>query len=322
MNDTSRPADNAVSASSSSTPPSAAMLQPEAFCHFLDQLYDGVYFVNSDRRITFWNRGAQLLSGYTQAEVLGRCCSDGVLHHVSRDGTVLCPGNCPLEASMASGAPVESVMYMQHKNGHRVQVNIRVSPLTDPSGRIAGAMQVFNETGNSRFARLRNKQLSARGFLDLLTETPNRRYMEVELFRALHDFQHHGLGFGAIMLSFDMLQDVSLRLGRGVSDGLLLSAARTLTQAIEITDILGRWSVDTFIVLSPCATRQGLSLQAEHCRALIERATVEASSGDITTISAGASLVNEGDNMELFIRRLEGLLQHSRHNSQNRVTLG
>ena len=38
------------------------------FEKLLDALYDGVYFVDKDRRILFWNRGAERLTGYTQKE--------------------------------------------------------------------------------------------------------------------------------------------------------------------------------------------------------------------------------------------------------------
>lgn len=47
----------------------------------LDNLHDGVYFVDRDRRITFWNKGAERLSGFSAAEVVGRRCSDNILTH-------------------------------------------------------------------------------------------------------------------------------------------------------------------------------------------------------------------------------------------------
>jgi diguanylate cyclase with PAS/PAC sensor len=34
----------------------------------LDEMYDGVYFVDRQRRIMYWNRGAERLSGYSADE--------------------------------------------------------------------------------------------------------------------------------------------------------------------------------------------------------------------------------------------------------------
>jgi PAS domain-containing protein len=42
----------------------------------LENLYDGVYFVDCDRRILYWNKGAERISGYSAGEVIGRYCHE------------------------------------------------------------------------------------------------------------------------------------------------------------------------------------------------------------------------------------------------------
>jgi PAS domain S-box-containing protein len=41
----------------------------------LDDLYDAVYFVDTDRRILYWNHAAEAVSGFAASEVMGRRCS-------------------------------------------------------------------------------------------------------------------------------------------------------------------------------------------------------------------------------------------------------
>ena len=48
----------------------------------LDHMSDGVYFVDRDRKILYWNEGAFRLSGYSSQELLGRSCQDDILCHV------------------------------------------------------------------------------------------------------------------------------------------------------------------------------------------------------------------------------------------------
>ena len=48
-----------------------------SFQSIIDNLYDGSYFVNQDRTITYWNKAA---------EVLGRSCFDNILTHAYADG--------------------------------------------------------------------------------------------------------------------------------------------------------------------------------------------------------------------------------------------
>ena len=52
------------------------------FKNILDNLYDGVYFVDLDRRITYWNKSAESLTGYKSSEIIGRHCWDNILMHV------------------------------------------------------------------------------------------------------------------------------------------------------------------------------------------------------------------------------------------------
>jgi PAS domain S-box-containing protein len=37
----------------------------------LDNLYDGIYFVDREREITYWNKEAERITGYSQEKVLG-----------------------------------------------------------------------------------------------------------------------------------------------------------------------------------------------------------------------------------------------------------
>ncbi|MGO8878686.1 MAG: PAS domain S-box protein [Desulfomonilaceae bacterium] len=52
-----------------------------SFSDIVDNLYDRLYVVDRNRIITYWNKAAELISGFSADEVLGRPCSDNVLTH-------------------------------------------------------------------------------------------------------------------------------------------------------------------------------------------------------------------------------------------------
>ena len=52
----------------------------------LDTLQDGVYFVDQDRKITYWSRGAERISGYNSSEVVGMSCKNNFLTHINEEG--------------------------------------------------------------------------------------------------------------------------------------------------------------------------------------------------------------------------------------------
>jgi len=97
----------------------------EFYANLLDEISDGVYFVTRDRRITYWNGGAQRITGYSVEEVLGRSCGEGILRHVNDRGRQLCLHGCPLIAVMTDGKPREANIYLHHKDGQRVPVTVR-----------------------------------------------------------------------------------------------------------------------------------------------------------------------------------------------------
>ena len=88
----------------------------------IDNLYDGVYFVDRERVITYWNKGAERITGYKDRQVIGRCCGDNVLNHVDAAGVELCRSHCPLAACMEDGLPREVEVFLHHADGHRMPV--------------------------------------------------------------------------------------------------------------------------------------------------------------------------------------------------------
>ena len=48
----------------------------------IEGMFDGVYFTDRNRVITFWNKAAEQITGYTADEVMGSRCADAILMHV------------------------------------------------------------------------------------------------------------------------------------------------------------------------------------------------------------------------------------------------
>ncbi len=53
----------------------------------LNYLYDGVYFVNKDRKIIYWNASAEKLTGYSGKDIIGKYCYDNKPKHVNHKET-------------------------------------------------------------------------------------------------------------------------------------------------------------------------------------------------------------------------------------------
>lgn len=114
----------------------------------LDSLADGAYITDVDRRIVFWNRAAERITGWTAGEVVGRNCRDNILVHIDKDGHPLCgQEHCPLHRSIVTAAASSHplLVFAQAKSGKRVPVEVSVAPIRDRLGTVVGGVEVFRD---------------------------------------------------------------------------------------------------------------------------------------------------------------------------------
>jgi len=111
----------------------------------MDSLFDGVYITDNARRIVFWNRGAEAITGYSAEEVVGRFCHDAVLDHVDGENCPLCRDRCPIVRCLATGENVREKVYPRHKSGRRFPVVTHISALRAPGSGIVAAVEVFRD---------------------------------------------------------------------------------------------------------------------------------------------------------------------------------
>ena len=214
---------------------------PNFYKDIIENLYDGIYFVDTDRRITYWNLGAENISGYSSKQVVGKHCRDNILNHVLANGTVLCTNHCPLSATIKDGKRREAEVFLHHQDGHRIPVLVRASPMFNADGQIIGAVETFSDNTAQILTRRKNEQLQESVFLDTLTGVGNRRLIEMRLKAELLMFQESSDPFGLIFIDIDHFKKVNDEFGHTKGDLVLRMVANTLRHNLRDADSLGRW---------------------------------------------------------------------------------
>jgi PAS domain S-box-containing protein len=128
----------------------------------LNSLGDGAYVTDLSRRIVFWNRAAERITGWAADAVVNRCCRDNILAHRDKDGHPLCGhDHCPLHRAMVTGQPSQEseVLFALKKNGARIPVEVSVAPVRDRQGRIVGGIEVFRDLSAAMKDMLRAKAI-------------------------------------------------------------------------------------------------------------------------------------------------------------------
>lgn len=295
---------------------------PEFFQELLENLHDGVYFVDPERKITYWNKGAERISGYAAEEVVGSHCFAEILKHVDDAGTRLCQHGCPLSFTLADGETREADVYLHHKEGHRVPVHVRVTPICNQAVRVTGAVEVFSENSATVAALQRIRELQAMAYVDPLTGLANRGFTEVNLRTRLKEKERYGWPFGVIFADIDGFKAINDRHGHTVGDRVLAAVGKTLAACVRSFDLVGRWGGDEFLVLVVNADVPKLRVLGERFRTLVASSTVPSPGGEIrVTISLGGALARDGEDASILVARADALMYGGKRNGGNAITL-
>jgi diguanylate cyclase (GGDEF)-like protein/PAS domain S-box-containing protein len=303
--------------------PASSLTDPNnLFKNVLDNLLDGVYFTDRDRRITYWNHAAEDLTGYSGEEVMGKRCADNFLMHVDDSGCLLCEGDCPLSHTLEDGCPHRAEVYFHHKSGHRVPVEVRVCPIRGGNGEIVGAVEIFNDNSRQRAVRERAKELASLAFLDPTSQVGNRRYLEQQLSQQLDQHFKSGTQFGVMLADVDEFKHINDTHGHEAGDTALITVAKTLSNCLRASDVVGRWGGDEFLAILPGITEGALAKASEKLRRLVAQSTVALDGTQIrVTISVGAAMVAPGDSPQSLLKRADQQLYAAKQSGRNRVSL-
>ena len=298
-------------------------LDEDTYRRIIENLHDGLYFVDKDRIITYWNKAAEKISGFAADEVIGKSCSDNILTHVDSEGNNLCTGICPLAATISDGDPRNAEVYLHHRDGHRVPVSVRISVLTDRDGNIIGGIELFTDISNQAANELRVKELEKLALLDSLTQLANRNYIEREIQSRLEEKKRFNVPFGVLFMDIDHFKQFNDKYGHDVGDDVLRFVANTFAANARPFDLFGRWGGEEFIPIIRNIKGHDLKYLGNRFRNLVANSYITHNDKMMqVTISVGATLVSESDTMESLMKRVDTLLYKSKSAGRNCLTLG
>jgi diguanylate cyclase (GGDEF)-like protein/PAS domain S-box-containing protein len=292
------------------------------FKEILDNLYDGVYLVDKERRVTYWNKGAERITGYTAGQAVGQRCMDNLLNHVTESGIQLCLNGCPLHATIADGHQREAEVYLHHSDGHRVPIMVRTSPIRNNKGEIMGAVETFSDNSSLLSMRHQLRRLEDTALQDPLTGIGNRLFMERRLQIAILEFQQHSTSFGILFMDIDHFKSINDTYGHETGDKVLRMVATTLNRNLRSEDTVARWGGEEFVALLGGINTKNLSRMAEKMRTLIEHSTLWMEGKNVgVTISIGMTFIKSRDStIQSIINRADLNMYKSKMNGANRIT--
>lgn len=119
----------------------------------------GIFYLNLNRQITFWNKACEVLTGYNYNDIKYLHCYDLNICQNKDQEKGDCQANCPVLKSFNENLFVNTTFSMKRMDGNDLQVCGYITPVKNDIGYINGAIVFLNkDIGYDRIYEL-NKEL-------------------------------------------------------------------------------------------------------------------------------------------------------------------
>jgi diguanylate cyclase (GGDEF)-like protein/PAS domain S-box-containing protein len=220
---------------------------------------DGIVVVDTAGHVTTLNPVATHLTGYTEAEALGRPLSE-VVRFTDAAGRAM---DVLSEGFQADPRDIVSLV---RRDRHVILVDGSVAPIHDDGKRPVGSIVTFrNVTAAVRLTR----ELSHHAHHDPLTGLENRRAFAMRLQRAIGSAAEFGACHAILYFDLDRFKAVNDSAGHVAGDEMLRQLAIVLRRQLRANDTLARLGGDEFAVLVENCSAATAAGVAEKIRAAI-----------------------------------------------------
>lgn len=162
------------------TPMGKHTVQDTPFETILDSIADGVFTIDLDFNITYFNQAAEAITGVSKNQALGQKCFDVFRANI-------CQTACALDATIQTGRQgINIPINILNSQGERVPASVSTSILKGAQGETIGGVEIFRDL--SAMEALRKKIDQQYRFEDIIS----KNYAIQKLFEILPDIATSG----------------------------------------------------------------------------------------------------------------------------------
>ncbi|WP_320047669.1 diguanylate cyclase [uncultured Ilyobacter sp.] len=155
---------------------------------------------------------------------------------------------------------------------------------------------------------------------DFLTGAYNRKGFTKIANLELDRMKRYDIDACIIMMDIDHFKKFNDTYGHACGDFVLRSFVRVVTKNIRLSDIVGRWGGEEFLVLLPETDYKGALLAAEKIRKTVESEIFYYHNQSLNiTVTIGVSKLNVGKSLEKAVEEADEAMYMGKENGRNRV---
>lgn len=282
----------------------------------LDHIYKSatdfaIFTTELDGTVNSWNVGAELILGYSSADMIGNDLSKIFTPEDRANGVVA------REMVIASntGRATDYRWHMR-KDGRRFWADGVLTPIRNASSEVIGFLKILQDITSRKAAQ---DEILRLGAVDSLTGLANRAAFDIRISEMLLLSARSMQSVQLLLIDLDGFKEVNDCFGHHTGDELLRQVARRLRSIVRGTDVVARLGGDEFglLQIGPLHHAPPDPFAAKLVDVLAQPYNIESVAIQITASIGIASSPEDGVDAELLVQKADLALYQAKSNGRN-----
>jgi diguanylate cyclase (GGDEF)-like protein/PAS domain S-box-containing protein len=285
----------------------------------VDNMHDGVVFVDSQSMITLWNTGVERLTGVSSNAACGRTFLPTLMDMCNSREQRIPNEECPVARAISTGVQWLGRVSIMGRQGRHVAVDLHAIPVRGSDGAVHGATLLLHDASPETSLEEKCQALHAQVAKDPMTQVANRAEFDRMLNNFVAAHQESNLPCSLIMSDIDHFKSINDTHGHQAGDEAIITFASLLKSMCRSGDLVARYGGEEFAILCADCTNAAAARKAEEIRKSLSEVKHSSLGNNSITASFGVTELQVGDTPETMLRRADRALLQAKDQGRNQV---
>jgi diguanylate cyclase (GGDEF)-like protein/PAS domain S-box-containing protein len=271
----------------------------------LENMKDAVVFVDANRQIMLWNRGAERLTGIDSSIAYQRVFDPAFVQLRNERGDPCADEDCPINTVLRTGMQSAARFLLNGRDGRDIMVEVQTIPVVGDDGMVHGVSIVLHDDSGQVSLEERCLNLQQKATRDPLTQLSNRAEFDRALALFVNVHLERRLPCSLIIADIDRFKQVNDSYGHQAGDEAIKSFAQLFKAQAKPGDLAARYGGEEFVLLCAGINNAAAAERAEEMRKRFGELMQPALSGGRITASFGVTELQPGDSPATMLRRAD-----------------
>ncbi|NOY28788.1 MAG: diguanylate cyclase [Planctomycetes bacterium] len=285
----------------------------------IDEMHDGVVFVDSQAKICLWNKGAERLTGVDSETAIGQAFAPSLLAMCNHASRRISDEACPVAKALLTNTQLRQRLLIMGRRGKHIAIDLHAIPVHAADESVKGATVLLHDAQPEATLEEKCDALYAEVTKDPMTKVANRA--EFDRMHALFIEAHEQAkqSCSLIMIDIDHFKKINDTFGHQAGDEAIIAMANLLSSKCRSGDLVARYGGEEFVVLcADCGIADAAS-RAEQIRKKLSETQHACLGNQRITASFGVTELQTRDTSESMLRRADQALLKAKDQGRNQV---